>query len=326
MEIVGQTWDLIILGPMINVCVVLSSYLFSSFGLTIIVLTIAIRAVMYPLTIKQLKASKAMQELQPKIAELQKKYGKDKQRVAKEQMALMKEAGVSPSGCLIPMLVQMPIWIALYQSIIRVLAVAPEDFLNLSRYLYSSWPMVFSQVPLENKFLWLDLAVPDRMLLLPLLVGGTMWLQQKMIMTPSAEGQQQTQSQMMLWMMPLMFTFFSLSFPSGLALYWVASNIISIVMQYLITGWGGLESIAGIFGGGGVQKRAERVIARPQKTAPTADETGADIVITSEEEREEQDYGTSGDKRQDRGGGYSASLRAIKRRSRRPKGHRPKRR
>jgi YidC/Oxa1 family membrane protein insertase len=239
-EIIGNVWDLIILGPMINVCVVLSSYLFNSFGLTIIVLTLVIRGLMYPLTIRQLRASKGMQELQPKIAELQKKYGRDRQRMAKEQMTLMKEAGVSPGGCLVPMLIQMPIWIALYQSIIRVLAIAPEDFLNLSRYLYSSWSTVFSLVPLEDKFLWLDLAVPDRLLLLPILVGGTMWIQQKMVTPTGADPKQQAQSQMMLWMMPLMFAFFTLSFPSGLALYWLISNIISIVMQYFITGWGGL--------------------------------------------------------------------------------------
>ena len=242
---IGAVWDLIILSPMINVLVVLSSYLANSFGLTIIVLTIVIRALMYPLTVRQLRATKGMQELQPKLTELRKKYAKDRQRLAKEEMAMMKEAGVSPAGCLLPMLIQMPIWIALYQSIIRVLATAPEDFLNLSRHLYSGWSLVFSQVPLESSFLWLDLSTPDRLLILPILVGATMWLQQKMVTPTTADTAQGAQSRMMLWMMPLMFTFFSLSFPSGLALYWVASNIISIVIQYFISGWGGLATLFG---------------------------------------------------------------------------------
>jgi len=313
---------------MINVCVVLSSYLSDSFGLTIIVLTVIIRAVMYPLTRRQLKASRGMQELQPKIAELQKKYGKDKQRIAKEQMALYKEAGISPSGCLVPMLVQMPIWIALYQSIIRVLAVAPEDFLNLSRYLYSAWPTVFSLVPLENRFLWLDLAVPDRMLLLSLLVGGTMWLQQKMVTPPTADPRQQAQSQMMLWMMPLMFAFFTLSFPSGLALYWVISNVISIVMQYFISGWGGLESVLDSImpsRRAAAEQRYRRPIPRAQQKPPP-EETAADVVETSEPQEEGKDYGISRDKRQDRGGSYPDSLRAIRRQSRRAKSRRFKRR
>jgi len=309
---------------MINVVVMLSSYLYNNFGLTIILLTIVVRGVMYPLTLKQLRASKRMQELQPKIAEIRKKYAKDKQRLAKEEMALMKESGVSPAGCLLPMLVQMPVWIALYQSIIRVLAVTPEDFLNLSRYLYSAWPLVFSQVPLESKFLWLDLAVPDSRLLLPILVGGSMWVQQKMTTPVTTDPKQRAQSQMMLWMMPLMFAFFCLSFPSGLALYWLTSNVISVVMQYFISGWGGLAST---FGQRKItdDKKFERRIAK-QEAPSKDDKTDTDIVEPSSPQEEGQDYGTLGDKRQDRGRSYPDSLKAIRRQSRRSRSHRFKRR
>ncbi len=233
-------WDLIILNPLINIIVATSHFLFSSFGLTIIVLTIIIRAVTFPLTLKQLRVSKAMQGIQAQMTELRKKYGKDQQRLAQEQMKLYKQAGMNPLGCILPMLVQMPVWIALYQAIIRVLAVAPEDFLNLSRSLYSSWSLGFSLVPLQSKFLWLDLAAPDRLLILPILVGASMWIQQKMTTVQTTDPSQQSQNQIMLWMMPLMFAFLTLNFPSGLALYWVASNIIGIALQYFVTGWGGL--------------------------------------------------------------------------------------
>ena len=128
-----------------------------------------------------------MQDLQPKIQELQKKYGKDRQRMAKEQAALLKEAGVTNIGCILPMLIQMPIWIALYQSIIRILATGPEELLNLSHYLYSSWGLVFPVVPLNSRFLWLNLGSPDSFYILPILVGGSMWLQQKMV-TPQTTG------------------------------------------------------------------------------------------------------------------------------------------
>lgn len=242
---IGAIWELIILNPMINILIVVSKYLFNSPGLAIIIFTILIRAAMYPLSKKQLESSKKMQELQPRIQELQKKYGKDRQRMAKEQAALLKETGVTNIGCILPMLIQMPIWIALYQSIIRVLATAPEELLNLSRHLYSSWGLVFPMVPLNSQFLWLDLGAPDKILILPILVGGTMWLQQKMVTPQNADPQQQAQSQMMLVMMPLLFAFMTLSFPSGLALYWVTSNIISIVMQYFVTGWGGLATMLG---------------------------------------------------------------------------------
>ena len=322
---IGDIWDLVILSPMINVLVVLSSYLVSNFGVTIIVLTVVIRGLMYPLTQKQLRASKAMQAMQAQIAELQKKYAKDRQRLAQERLKLMKETGVNPAGCLLPMLIQFPVWIALYQSIIRVLAVAPEDFLNLSRHLYANWSLVFSQVPLGSKFLWLDLAVPDRWLLLPILVGGTMWLTQKMTMTTSADQKQQAQSQMMLWMMPLMFAFLTLTFPSGLALYWVTSNVIQIVMQYFVTGWGGLvTSTAGKKVPGG-RKSTGRVAQ--QKVPLSEDDTSADIVIEpSSAQEEELDYGKSGGKRQDSRGSYPTRLRTARRKPGRGRDQRPKRR
>ena len=118
----GAVWDTIIFQPVLNSLVVLCSVLFSNFGLTIIALTIIIRGLMYPLTIRQLRSTKAMQSLQPKLAELRKKYAKDKQKLAKEQMQMYKESGISPLGCLVPMLIQMPIWIALYQSIMPLIS------------------------------------------------------------------------------------------------------------------------------------------------------------------------------------------------------------
>ena len=314
-------WELIVQQPIINVLVVLSHYLFDNFGLAIIVLTIVVNVVMFPLTLKQVRASKAMQELQPKLAEIQKKYAKDRQKLAKERMQLYKESGVNPIGCLVPMLIQMPIWIALYQSVMLALAVAPEGLLNLSRYLYS-WPAVFSILPLNSEFLWLNLATPD--IFLAILVGGTMWVQQKMATPVSADPKQQAQSQMMQWMMPLMFAFLATSFPSGLSLYWVTSSIVRIVIQYYVTGWGGL-----------VPSKARRQITRDEKykrriasqEEPLADaDTGADITVPDSSQEEGLGYGKSGDKRQDRGGGYPARLRTIRRHPRRGKGHRSKRR
>ena len=318
----GEIWDLIILQPVLNSLVVLSSVLLSNFGLTIIALTIIIRGLMYPLTIKQLRSTKAMESLQPKLVELRKKYAKEKQKLAKAQMQLYKESGVSPAGCLLPMLIQMPIWIALYQSIMMALAIAPEGLLNLSRYLYS-WPVVYSMLPLGSTFLWLNLALPDRLYILPVLVGVTMWLQQKMVTPTTADPKQQSARGMMLWMMPLLFTFLSLQFPSGLALYWVTSNAISIVIQYFVTGWGGLvKSPAGRPAGRdkGYKKRIAQIEGRSSEYA----DVGADIVEPSSTEGEDLDYEEPRDERQDRGGGYPTRLRGIRRRPRRSKGHRPR--
>jgi YidC/Oxa1 family membrane protein insertase len=274
--------------------IVLSSILFNNFGLTIIVFTMVVRAAMYPLTIKQLKATKAMQSIQAQLSELQKKYAKDRRMLAQEQMKLYKQSGMNPAGCILPMLIQLPVWIALYQAIIKVLGAAPEDFLSLSKFLYTSWPMVFSQVPLESQFLWVDLAVPDRFFILPLLTGASMWVQQKMTTMPSTDPKQQQQSQMMLWMMPMMFVFLSMSFPSGLALYWVASNVIGIVMQYFVTGWGGL---AGMMKPKKVTvEKKTKEPARPALPSPAAKAESKPAV-------REVKNGDSGGTRQDRGGG-----------------------
>lgn len=290
---IGAIWDLIILNPLINVMVWLSSILFNSFGLTVVVLTAVIFAVMYPLTRKQMRAAKAMQELQPKIQELQKKYAKDRQKLAQEQMALMKESGASASGCLVPMLLQMPIWIALYQSIIRVLAVTPEDFLNLSGRLYD-WPVLFQSLPLDSQFLWVNLAVPDY--LLAFLVGGVMFIQQKMTTPSSSDPKVAAQSKMMLYMMPGMFVFISITFPAGLALYWLTSSILRVIMQFFATGPGELKPmIEGLM----ARFDRDRDIKKRIKKNEKADAKPASNVVV--EQSEEIVDGTPGDIRADGG-------------------------
>jgi len=261
---------------------------------------------------------KATQELQPKIAELQKKYGKDRAKLAQEQMRLYKESGVSPAGCMIPMLVQLPIWIALFQSIIRLLAVTPEGFLNLARHLYPSWSQVFSLVPLSSKFIGLNLAEGN--FILAILVGGTMWLQQKMMSPKTADPRQQAQQTMMQWMMPLMFGFLCLTFPSGLALYWVTSNVIRIGIQYYMTGWGGLVSAEA----GKTAARDKKYIARitkvEEKPADYAD-VGADVAADVGADIVEQEATRKEGIARAR---YPTSLRTIKRHPKKSK--RPKRR
>lgn len=236
----GQFWNTIFFDPILNGLIVLYSVLFQNFGLAIIAFTIFIRLITLPMTIKQLKATKAMTALQPKLRELQKKHAKDREKLASEQMRLYKEAGVSPMGCIMPMLIQFPIWIALYQAIIRVLPASPQGLLELSRHLYS-WPLINRMVPLDEGFLWLKLSLPDPTpFVLPLLVGASMWVQQKMITTPTTDPRQSTMNRYMLWFMPIMFGWFTIQFPSGLALYWVVSNLVGVAIQYFIGGWGAL--------------------------------------------------------------------------------------
>ena len=177
-----------------------------------------------------------MQAVQPQVAEMQKKY-KDPKRRSEETMKLYKESGFSPLGCIWPMLVQFPIWIALFQTIRFTLGSTPESLMGLSQRLYA-WDYLTTSVPLEKQFLWMDMGQPDGTLIMAVLVGGSTWVQQRMT-TPanaSADPQQQQMNNTMMFMMPLMFAFFTLQFPSGLALYWVATNTVGVVLQYLYMG------------------------------------------------------------------------------------------
>lgn len=237
-------WDTLILDPMTNLLLLLYQVLFSNFALAVAVFTLITRLITLPFTLKQQRSSKAMQELQPELQALQKKYANDKEKLAQEQMALYKKHGINPmSGCL-PLLLTMPIMFGLYQAIIASLAATPLQLLELSQRLYKFLPQLAQLIPLNNKWLGINLAQPPGgtqpwyAYLLILLVVGTGYWQQK-VMTPqtASSGQSDNQmagmSQSMMYTMPIMFGFFALSFASGLSIYFVISNLIG-VLQY----WG----------------------------------------------------------------------------------------
>ena len=134
-------------------------------------------------------------------------------------------------GCLTT-LVQFPIWIGLYQSINAVLADTPLELMRLGKDVYAGFSPIVNIVPLQSHFLWLNLARPDTTFVLPVLVAASMWLQQRMMTQPSTDPQQASMNQMMQLMMPAMFGYFTLQFASGLAIYFVISNVIGIVMHW----------------------------------------------------------------------------------------------
>jgi YidC/Oxa1 family membrane protein insertase len=239
---IGDLWNLILIDPMTNVLVAVAELFGGNFGVSIILFTLVMRFLTWPLTASQYKQSKKMQELQPKLQELQKKYkGKDPKKLQQETMALYKEGGVNPIGCIFPMLVQFPIWIALYQVINRTLGETPESFVGLSQTLYPI-PFIHQAIPLNNIFLIWNLGKPDPTFILPVMVAATMYVQQKLVTPPPNPNatpqqlQQQQTMQMMTWMMPLIFGWFSLTVPAGLALYWAVSNLAGIVFQYFYMG------------------------------------------------------------------------------------------
>lgn len=180
---------------------------YASYGVAIILLTIAIKMLMYPLTVKQVKSMKAMQDIQPKMKELQEKYKGNPEKLNKELANLYKEAGVNPlAGCL-PLLVQMPFLIAI--------------FFAIRDYQYAQLP---------PSFLWMsDLAQPDHTYILPVLSALTTYIQQKQTTTEMTQ-----QNKMMLIFMPIFIGYISLTFPGGLVLYWVVSNITQIAQQWFM--------------------------------------------------------------------------------------------
>ena len=240
--------NLIFLQPILNFLLVLTHVLFGNFGLGVIALTIIVRGILLPLTWMQLRSSKKTNEtmsvIRPRLEQLKKKYAKNPQKLQQETMKLYKEAGISPMGCLAsPMLlstiIQLPIYMGVYRAVLQGLAATPQDFLGLSQNLYS-WSMANQGLPISGHFLWLNLAQGDGFFVLPILVGVTSWVSIKMTIQPSTDPQQQSMNGMMQIMMPLMMAFLTMTMPSGLGIYFLVSQIITIIVQYFVYGWGGL--------------------------------------------------------------------------------------
>lgn len=180
---------------------------FANYGIAIILMTILVKALMYPLTAKQVRSMKAMQELQPALKKLQKDYKNNPQLLQQKMAELYKESGVNPlAGCL-PLLIQMPILMGVYYC--------------LYGYTYSGDPT----------FLWLtSLSDTDPLYVLPILSALTTYIQQKQTMANN--GQDNQQMKIMSYMMPLFIGWISLNFPSGLVVYWVTMNLCQIAQQW----------------------------------------------------------------------------------------------
>lgn len=225
-------WDTLIVNPMINALLWFYSILGQNFILAIAALTILIRLVTLPLNMKQQRSMMRTQEIQPEINAIQKKYRDNPQKMQEE----FKRIGYNPadtlSGCL-PTLLQFPILIGLYQAITTILGTTPQALFNLVPR--ANWISdLTALIPVENKFAWLNLSQPDPFFILPLIVFGSMFIQQKLLTPTPPKGQTPQDnpaagmSQSMMYTMPLMFGFFSLQFPAGLSIYFILANIIGI--------------------------------------------------------------------------------------------------
>ncbi len=216
-----------------------------SWGWAIVIFTVIVKVVTLPLTLKQYQSAKAQQLMQPRMRELQEKYGKDRQKLAEEQMKLYQEMGMNPMGGCLPLLIQLPILWALTYSLY---AVAGAGQLKQANFL---WIPDLSFPSLTVGLSWINEAIKVNdfgklaiYFSLPLLMLVTTLIQSKMAQPARVPGQAQDPqmrmtNQMMLFM-PIMFTWFMLGLPSGVTLYWTVSNLLGVIQQYFVTGWGGL--------------------------------------------------------------------------------------
>ena len=241
-------WEQFIIQPMTNLLLFIYDLLGHgphTFGFAIILFTIVIRAITWPLNASQVKGAQAMQELQndKEWQDIQKKYAKDKEKIAQEQMRIYKERGINPFASCLPTLIQFPIIIGLYQSIIRALSAMPLDMLKLARTIYP-FQNVEGIIPLNSKFLWMNLGSPESVHVLgyaiptlAVVVALTTYVQSKLTMPASSNPNDQgaQMSGMMSIYMPLMLGWFALNFASGIAVYFITSNALGII-QYAATG------------------------------------------------------------------------------------------
>jgi YidC/Oxa1 family membrane protein insertase len=243
-------WDQFIT-LMITVLLFIYDQIGQNFGWAIIIFTVLVRLVTYPLTAQQTKSSKAMQELQSskKWQDIQKKYKDDKETLAQKQMEIYKEMGIKPFGSCLPLLIQFPIIIGLYQAIIRTLAVTPLQLVNLSKHISDGANLI----PINSQFWWMELSEPERLPIfgigipiLAILVVITSYIQTKMISptggAPADGGQGAQMTQAMTLYMPFLMGYLALTFASGLALYFIATNLATIA-QYIIQGQANFKNI-----------------------------------------------------------------------------------
>jgi YidC/Oxa1 family membrane protein insertase len=229
-----SSFSILFIDPLINALILLNIVVLGQFGLAIILFTLVLRFVTLPFSVSQYRSMKEMQAAQPLLQEIQKKY-KDPKRRQEETLKIYREHHINPLGCLMPTLIQFAVFFALYRALVFAVGGSPESLIGLSEHLYPL-PFLSESIPLSQHFLWLDLGKADPTYVLPLLVGVSTYIQQKMSVTPNANPQQQQQQQMMAWMLPMMLVFITLSLPSGVGVYWVVTNIFSLFVSYYVYG------------------------------------------------------------------------------------------
>ena len=271
LDFLAPYWNFLLVHPLISVLVFFYN-LTGDFGLAIVLLTITIRLILFPLFRIQIQNQRATQELAPALAELKAKYGSDKQRLSQEQMKLYQERGYNPAmGCL-PLLLQMPLLFALYAALSQAPTIAADQWGNVLIPLVS--PPAGGHLDLTAHWLpWLPepegLAHKgDPFFILPVLAGALQLVSSIMFqpkVQPKTVDPQQKMMQSMQYYFPLLTVVFALQFPAGLALYWITTTLFGIVQQYFVSGWGQLPRFLPFLAN--IPSPADRTLAARQQAA-----------------------------------------------------------
>jgi YidC/Oxa1 family membrane protein insertase len=284
-----------------------------SMALGVIIFTIFARLAILPLTLKSIRSSRKMQEVQPLIKEIQRKYGKDQKRMTEETMKLYQEHKINPVGGCLPLFLQLPIFIGVYQAIIHLMLPAYRESLgtemraaivdsNIEPLL--NQPLLgglWNAVELENANIFMILLDQNlfgvinlglapfaegfsvfngpQYLILPVLSVVLQFTQQLMAMPRVQDPQQKMMSQMMMFM-PLVFAYIALTFPAGAVLYWVTSSVVGILQQYFTSGWGSLANYLKFLP---ADTRARQPVAQADTSATGSTETEGEEATSGEE-------------------------------------------
>jgi YidC/Oxa1 family membrane protein insertase len=277
---ITDLWNFLLVHPLLSLLVWAYDILFRDFGLAIVLVTLAIRLALYPLFVTQIRSQRAMQEVGPALNELKAKYGKDRQRMAEEQMKLYKERGVNPAmGCL-PLLIQMPILFAMYAAFQQA-PILTGDQLAGALWPFVPIPVTGSQT-LDLTAHWLPwittcqqngttlngLGCHDPFGILPILAGATQLIASLMAqpaVQPKTDDPQAKMMQSMVYYFPIITVVIAWQLPAGLAVYWVTTTLFQIVQQYFVTGWGQLTRWVPLLRS--IPTPADRTLAQKQTAA-----------------------------------------------------------
>jgi len=241
----GNLFNLILFEPFFNAVIFIYRYI-GDLGVAIIILTIIIRAILYLPSRSSIKSQKSLQDIQPKLQELQKRYKGNKEELGRQMIKLYKENKVNPLSSCLPLLIQLPILIALYKAFIAVANTDPSTHILVAdqiKHLWGSLEITYTTTPVNPDFLgFLDLSTKKNIILAILAAGFQFW-QSKMLMAKKPvvkdkaardEGMASAMSKQMTYIFPLITGWIAYQFPAGLALYWIVTTLLMIAQQYYL--------------------------------------------------------------------------------------------